>query len=154
MTTSSDPEVQRIVEEYGLEPHPEGGFFKQWYMSDIPLSHDLPSPQWPAGSTRSVCTAIWYLCVAGGKSALHKIVGDELWFFHAGGPLAVVELASAAPAGAGEASGDAVVTTTLVGPVTSPGCRVTHTVKGGTYFGAYCPPGTSYSLVSCIVAPG
>lgn len=97
-----------------------------------------------------------HLCL---QSALHRIKSDELWFWHAGLPLCVVELQP--PTAAGQ---EAVVKQTLLGPLTAAPSTgpasavpsVTHVVTGGTYFGAYCPDQQEggYALVSCVVAPG
>lgn len=152
----AEAEIEQLVKRYNLVAHPEGGYFSQWYASELALSKDLDS-RWEAGSTRSAGTAIHYLCPAGQRSALHSILADELWFWHAGGPLVVVELQSPATPGA-----DAVVKQTVLGPVgaaaggerAEQAATCTHVVRGGTLFGAYCPPGSAYALVSCVVAPG
>ena len=36
-----DPKIQKIVEELQLEPHPEGGFYRRFYESQIKI--DTPS---------------------------------------------------------------------------------------------------------------
>jgi uncharacterized protein len=63
-----------LIERYGLEPHPEGGFFKETYRSE----HS---------------TAIYFLIPAGKSSRLHRIKSDEVWHFYAGGPMTIVEIA-------------------------------------------------------------
>lgn len=147
--------VDEVVKHYGMIPHPEGGWFVQWYASPVMLSKDLPSDNYAPGSVRYCSTAILYMCLVGGRSALHKISADEMWMWHSGCPLTVVELIPPERPGA-----DAGVKKTKLGPDFAAGQTFVHTVKAGTYFGAYCTPddlpGSSalYSLVTCVVSPG
>ena len=129
------PPISSLISTLQLEPHPEGGYFKQWYSSSLSLSQDLDD-RWERNSIRSTSTAIWYVCPKGGKSSLHSIKSDELWFWHGGVPLMVVELQSTSST---STSVEPIVKQTLLGPLGLPGCQSTHIVKGGTYFGAYCP---------------
>jgi predicted cupin superfamily sugar epimerase len=125
--------VEALVSRLGLVPHPEGGYYKETYRS----AESIP------GRGRSVCTAIHYLLPAGAFSALHRIKSDELWFFHAGGPLVVAELAA-----------DGTVEETVLGVDLAAGQAPQHAVPAGRWFGAYPAPGTAFALVSCAVAPG
>jgi uncharacterized protein len=155
--------MDALVASLSLVPHPEGGYFRQYYASDHTLSQDLDRSVWEAGSTRTAVTAIHYLCPGPSstpsssphpRSSLHRIKSDELWFHLSGSNLIVVELLPPA-----EEGGDAVVRETLLGNPTGPPVdgvvpTPTHVVKGGVCFGAYCPTADSYALVSCVVAPG
>lgn len=86
-----------------------------------------------------------------------SIKSDELWFWHAGCALNVIELVppvEACPSGG--------IRSAVLGP--GPGLtRFTHCVPGGTTFGCFVPrTGLSddssttqtWSLVSCVVVPG
>ena len=73
----------------GLEPHPEGGWFRRIYASSVPVAT-------PAGE-RPTATCIHYLLTPGEESAWHVVTSDELWLWHGPGTL---ELALG-----GEASG-------------------------------------------------
>ena len=134
--------LAEIVAALGMTPHPEGGFFIETYRSPHPLTSDL-GPRFPPGSTRSLLTSIHYALPGGGKSALHRIASDELWAWHAGGPLVVVEL--------DEAGG---VTRTVLGPDVVAGHRFSHVVPAGRWFGSYAPADVAFAVVSCVVAPG
>jgi len=125
--------AQRLVRLLRLKPHPEGGFYRETYRA----AGRIPGRRSPGG--RSFCTAILFLLLRGGVSRLHRIKSDELWHFHAGGPLLVVELDPKT----GRAR------RTELG-----GRRVQHVVKAGTWFGAALAPGAGYALVGCTVAPG
>ena len=117
-----------LIQRFGLEPHPEGGHFKETYRADARVP----------GTTRSVCTAILYHLAAGERSTLHRIDADELWHFYQGDPLRIFELRSSGEAKQTELS--------LANPQ--------HLVPAGTWFGSMPAPGSKYSLVGCTVAPG
>src|SRR5262245_46514567 len=64
-----------------LEPHPEGGWYRQTWRSAVSLS-----PPGYEGS-RATATAIYFLLNPGEASRWHRVASDELWLWHAGGPL-------------------------------------------------------------------
>lgn len=80
--------MKELIQQYGLEPHPEGGWYRETYRA----ARTLPRTE------RSVCTAILYLLAEDQRSRLHRIDADELWHFHRGDPLHVIELVAGAPA--------------------------------------------------------
>jgi predicted cupin superfamily sugar epimerase/tRNA(Arg) A34 adenosine deaminase TadA len=61
----------------GLEPHPEGGWFRQTWRA--PTEVTLPD-----GRTRATATLIWFLLPAGASSAWHRVASDEVWLAHEG----------------------------------------------------------------------
>jgi len=129
---ATSPRAAALVALHRLEPHPEGGFFARTHTS----------PRAVGG--RPVVTSILYLLEAGQRSALHSLAtSDELWFFHEGDALEVVELRAGAPA--------AVLAARL-----GPGGALSHAVPAGAVFGARVPRGgaAGLALVSCAVAPG
>jgi len=133
-----------IIQQLGLQPHPEGGYFRETYRAAeaIPaagLDRRYAGP-------RATSTAIYYLLEAGQRSALHRIKSDEIFHFYAGDPLTVVEIAP-----------DGHLTETLLGPDIAAGAIPQHVIPAGTWFGAisngrFSPHG--FSLVGCTVAPG
>ncbi len=62
-----------IIEKLDLSPHPEGGWYRQTWLSGV--------GERPTGS------AIYYLLEAGERSHWHWIDSTEIWHFHAGAPL-------------------------------------------------------------------
>jgi uncharacterized protein len=70
-----------IAEALGLEPHPEGGWYRETYRSSVTVE--------PAGygGRRSAATAIYYLLGPDDESRWHTVRSDELWLWHRGGPL-------------------------------------------------------------------
>lgn len=111
--------------ELKLEPHPEGGWYRRVYESDLLNDEGRP-----------LLTSIYYLLEAPDFSAFHRLKSDEQWHFYTGSPLTIHEIN---PAGEH--------TETQVGN----GC-FQHTVKAGVLFGATVEEG--YALVGCSVVPG
>ena len=74
------PRALELVEQLGLQPHPEGGFFAEIFRSG-----DGVQPA--AGATRSAMTSIDFLLVRGQCSAWHRVDADEAWHLLEGGPL-------------------------------------------------------------------
>ena len=77
----------QLIEQYALEPHPEGGWYKQTYRSTEQIGVDA-LPERFTGS-RPFATAIYFLLEQGNFSAFHRIKSDECWHFYAGGPLLI-----------------------------------------------------------------
>ena len=69
-----------IIKKLNLAPHPEGGWYRQTWISN--------GPERPTGS------AIYYLLEAGQRSHWHRIDATEIWHFHAGAPLVLSTAAS------------------------------------------------------------
>ena len=62
-----------IIAQLALQPHPEGGHYRQTWVAD--------GPGRPAG------TCIYFLLAEGEASHWHKVDATEIWLFHAGAPL-------------------------------------------------------------------
>lgn len=127
--------AEHIIEALKLQPHPEGGYFKETYRSE----QELVTEQ---GEKRNVSTAIFYLLTGTDRSHLHRIKSDELWFFHQGSPLDVVYI-----------KGNELVTVTLGNDLLN-GESAQLLIPAGTWFGARLKHGAGFALVSCTVAPG
>jgi predicted cupin superfamily sugar epimerase len=128
-----------LAEQLDLAPHPEGGWFRETWRSPVvfsPEGYDGP---------RSAATAIYFLLHPGERSRWHVVRSDELWFWHAGGPL---ELRLG---GTGEQPADDEVI--LLGADVAAGQRPQVRVLGGVWQAA-APAGQAPVLVSCVVAPG
>src|SRR5208282_1345459 len=75
------------IRKLRLEPHPEGGHYRQTYRADLILPKQaLPSE---FSGARPASTAIYFLLEGKAFSAFHRLRSDELWHFHVGGPLLV-----------------------------------------------------------------
>ena len=66
-----------LAEALDLEPHPEGGWYRQTWVS--PATVSLAD-----GRTRSAATLIYFLLPAGEASAWHRVASDEIWLAHTG----------------------------------------------------------------------
>jgi predicted cupin superfamily sugar epimerase len=66
-----------VIARLGLQPHPEGGHYRETYRHD-------------AGGKRGLCTAIYYLLSQGELSRWHRLNDAvEIWTYHAGASLAL-----------------------------------------------------------------
>ncbi|ASK31109.1 hypothetical protein CEY12_13770 [Chryseobacterium sp. T16E-39] len=128
-------DYKKLVDILKLEPHPEGGYFKETYRSEQTLALE-------GGEVRNVSTAIYYLLENKKKSSFHRIKSDELWFFHQGEPLEIVFIKN------GE------LHTVLLGNSLENGEVPQLKIEANLWFGAKILGGNGYSLVSCTVAPG
>lgn len=68
-------EADEIIARLGLEPHPEGGWFRETYR-------DLRK-----GGGRAHSTAIYFLLKDGEASHWHRVDASETWHFYRGAPL-------------------------------------------------------------------
>jgi predicted cupin superfamily sugar epimerase len=83
---SPDRSAREVIEALGLQPHPEGGWFRETFRDSAPEGQ------------RAASTAIFYLLERGQVSAWHRVKdASEVWHHYAGGPL---KLSLAAPGGA------------------------------------------------------
>ena len=125
--------VRRLIGQYRLEPHPEGGWFREFYRS-------ASSVGTPAGypGERSALTAIHFLLTEGDFSAFHRVRSDEVWMYMAGDPLEIVLL------------GGETASVTIGPPDT--GFEPLTVVPADTLQGAHTLG--KFTLVSCLVAPG
>jgi predicted cupin superfamily sugar epimerase len=67
-----------IIRLLKLEPHPEGGHFRETFR-DVA----------PGEGGRATSTAIYFLLARGERSHWHRIDAPELWHYYAGSPLAL-----------------------------------------------------------------
>ena len=124
----SAAEVIRLL---GLEPHPEGGHYRQTFRDSR-----------TADGTRPASTAIYFLLARGERSHWHKVDAVEVWHYHAGAPLRL-EIAAGA---------QGPVERVTLGPDLIAGERPqavvpTHIWQAARSLG-------EWTLVSCTVAPG
>jgi len=129
------------VEKLNLQPHPEGGFFKETYRS-----HEIiPQAALPErfSGDRVFATSIYFLLSKDDFSAFHRIKQDELWHFYDGTSLTIhiINL-------------DGSYSTTKFGKNFDEGESPQVVVKAGCFFAAEINDKESFSLAGCTVAPG
>jgi uncharacterized protein len=132
--------AERIAQALSLEPHPEGGFYRETHRA----AQLVMTPRGP----RAASSAILYLISAAQPSRFHRLANDELWFYHGGTQL---ELATLLPDGRAEyirlsGAGTLVRDETLTPQALVP---------GGVWQAARVLPGegVDWTLVSCVVTP-
>jgi len=129
-----------IIDALDLQPHPEGGFYRETYRSKEVIPYDalLSYP-----SDRNQSTAIYFLLTKGNYSAFHRVRQDELWHFHQGGTIVLHLL-----------SPEGVHAKVCIGNDILHGEHPQFTVPGGYWFAGTIADDADHSLVSCTVAPG
>lgn len=134
-------DLQTLVTQLELAPHPEGGWFREtWRAAETIPADALPKR---FSGPRAHGTAILFLLEGGQFSALHRIAADEVWCFHLGAPLIVHVLHE-----------DGRREDLVLGHDVAAGQRVQAVVPHGAFFGARLAGAEGFALVSCTVAPG
>lgn len=123
-----------------LAPHPEGGWFRETWRSDLTITESVLPPDYTG--PRSAGTAILFLLMPGQQSAWHTVRSAEVWLHHRGSPL-VLEV--------GAEQDDA--TAHLLGSDIAAGASPQFVVPPGHWQRAR-PRDAEPTLVSCIVVPG
>lgn len=119
-------EAARIIETLGLQPHPEGGWYRQTWLG-------------PARDGRASGTAILFLLKSGERSHWHRVDADEIWIYNAGAPLVL-------------SMGETTAQDTRLGPDVLAGDKVQTVVPAGQWQAARSLG--DWSLVTCTVSPG
>jgi uncharacterized protein len=132
-------DAQYWIHHLGLSPHPEGGYYRATYKSDLTIVRNaLPSSY---QGDRSASTAIYFLLDEENFSAFHRIASDEVWHFYTGSSLVVYVID---PEGnyfelhLGSDEGEVFQAV----------------VKAGSWFASRVRDAAGFALVGCTVAPG
>lgn len=133
--------ISQIIERLNLEPHPEGGYFRETYRSSGKIQQDSLGPGFEG--LRNYSTCIYFLLTSNDFSAFHRIKQDEIWHFYDGSP---IHLHVITPSGAYNKH--------LIGREMAQGETPQLVVPAGYWFAAEVPNENAYSLVGCTVSPG
>ena len=125
-----------LIDRLGLQPHPEGGHFRETFRSA-----ELVQPA-DARPARSALTTIDFLLARGECSAWHRVRSDEVWHLLEGTPLRLWLMSP---------SLDAVEAVTL-GRVDADGTAPRHTVPAHWWQAA--EPLGDFAYVGATVGPG
>jgi len=128
------------VRRLDLAPHPEGGWYRETWRSDLTFSQPTLPPHYDG--PRSAGTAILFVLMPGQQSAWHTVRSAELWLYHRGSPL-VLEYGPARES----------PTRTLLGSDIEAGQLPQTLVEPGHWQRARSE-GSEPTLVSCVVVPG
>ena len=133
--------IKELISKLNLEPHPEGGFFKETYRSNGIIKSDSLDPEY--SGERNYSTSIYFLLTSDKFSSFHKINQDEIWHFYLGSP---IELHTLSESGIHEKH--------IIGNDLMNGETPQLVVPGNHWFAAKVINPDSYSLVGCTVSPG
>ncbi len=121
--------ADEIIENLRLEPHPEGGWFRQTWIAQA------------EGDARPAGTCIHFLLKQGERSHWHRVDATEIWHFYAGTPLTLrLAATDAGPAVAHR-----------LGPDLAAGEQPQVIVPKHHWQAAHAPDG--WALVGCTVSP-
>lgn len=126
---SHDDEAGRIIRHLRLEPHPEGGWFRETFRD---LGMD---------GVRAHSTAIYFLLMQGEFSHWHRVDAAETWHFYRGAPLRL-----------SIAAGDMAPAHHILGNDLDSAQHPQLVVPAGAWQAARTLG--PYTLVGCTVAPG
>lgn len=133
--------IDNIIKQLGLLPHPEGGYFRETYRSDMSVEkHALPGR---FKGSRNFSTAIYFLLTSDNFSAFHKIKQDEIWHFYGGSPISLHIITK-----------EGFYEKHLIGPDLDNGEVPQFVVKGGDWFASEIEASDSFGLAGCTVSPG
>ncbi|WBL21245.1 cupin domain-containing protein [Zunongwangia sp. HRR-M8] len=133
--------AEAIIEKLKLQPHPEGGYFKEVYRSDDVIKAEaLPEA---FKTERNYSTSIYFLLTSENFSAFHKINQEEIWHFYDGSPLLLYMISPS-----GELS------EIKIGRDLDKDEKPQFVVPRNYWFAAKVIQPDHFSFVGCTVAPG
>jgi uncharacterized protein len=133
--------AQYWIDKLKLIPHPEGGYFRETYRSELSIAREALPPQFTG--SRLVSTAIYFLLEKENFSAFHRLHSDEIWHFYAGSPITVHVIEP-----------DGGYSEILLGSDPDAGEVLQAVVKAGRWFASRVRDSKGFGLVGCTVAPG
>ena len=121
----SNTDYLNAIETLQLEPHLEGGYYRQLYGNDATGKKDI--------------STIYYMLTSSDISAFHRLHGvTEIWYYHAGEPLNLYVI---------DTEGHLTVLQL------SPKGEMQVVIHPEEWFAAEIPSKKGYCLVGCAVAP-
>ena len=120
------PRAQQLIDTLDLQPHPEGGWYRQVFKSVERVMRHAD------GAERTALTTIYFLLVEGTFSRWHRVESDEVWHFYEGDALEL--------------------TIRDASPVVLDADHRVHVVPARAWQTAR--PLGAYTLVGCTVGPG
>jgi len=135
-------QIQELINHYNLLLHPEGGYYRQTYLSPETISKEALPVRFDG--RRPFSTAIYFLIPHGEFSAFHRIKSDEVWHFYQGCALNIHVIHT-----------DGTYELMKLGQNYTNQESFQLTVPANTWFASE-PVGEigEYALVGCTVAPG
>lgn len=133
--------LNELIQKLDLQPHPEGGYYKETYRSKELIAKDcLPNI---FDKDKHYCTCIYYLLESNDFSAFHKVNQDEIWHFYQGEGIELTMISET-----GE------LTFVQIGNDISNGQVPQFVVPKHYWFAAKVLKPNSFALAGCTVSPG
>ena len=129
------------IEKLEMNPHPEGGYFKEVYRAEE--SHSAVHLPERFGGDRSHSTSIYFLLKGDDVSKFHRIKSDEIWHFYEGASVTIYRITP-----------DGELINVPVGRNMENGESLQTVIPAGDWFGAEVNDPGFFSLCGCTVAPG
>jgi len=129
------------IEKLRLEPHPEGGYFRQTYRSEVVIAREALPARFTGA--RAASTAIYFLLEGKNFSAFHRLRSDEVWHFYAGEPVLVHVIENGG-----------LYSSILLGSDFEAGQVPQAVVRAGCWFASHVADWKAFAVVGCTVAPG
>ena len=136
-----NPIAKQIISQFDLQPHPEGGFFKETYRSNGLIKSTCLESIFKGD--RNYATSIYFLITSDAFSAFHKINQDETWHFYKGSSLTLHMIS---PKG--------IYSSVAIGNNFENGEVPQFTVLAQHYFAAEVTAKDQFAFLGCTVAPG
>ncbi len=133
--------IEKIIKDLDLQPHPEGGYFKETYRSTGEIDQNSMGDAYKGNRNYSTC--IYFMLTSNTFSAFHKINQDEIWHFYDGSPVKIHMI-----------NDNGEYSKVILGRNFNNGENPQFVVPGNCWFAAHVEIEDSYTLVGCTVAPG
>jgi len=133
--TAVHPRAEELIRTLGLQPHPEGGWYREVFRS---VRRVQP---FDARGSRHSLTLIYFLLVDGAHSRWHRVASDEAWSWVEGDALELHHI-------------DAALTQATAQTLAAPGegVEAAAVIPAGDWQAARTTG--AYTLVTCSVGPG
>lgn len=129
------------IDKYNLIKHPEGGYYRRVYESNIKITDDnLPLSFL---GQRHLVTSIYYLLESHEVSVFHRLKSDEIWYYHFGSS-AIIHIFHE----------NDEYEQRIIGPTKDAANDLQVVIPAGSIFGAEINDAESYGLFGCMVSPG
>ncbi|MFW6413975.1 MAG: cupin domain-containing protein [Verrucomicrobiota bacterium] len=133
-------DVEYWIEHFDLQPHPEGGYFRETYRATEKIPGQCLPPRF--NEDRAFGTGIYFLLPGSHFSAFHRMKSDEVWHFYIGDPITLYVITRE-----GE-----YYKQTLGLDIKTPLFQAT--VPAGAWLAAEVEGEKRFTLTGCTVAPG
>lgn len=129
------------IRKLNLEPHPEGGYFKEIYRSnEIINGVSLPRRY---RTDRYFSTSIYFLLEGKQVSKFHRLKSDEIWHFYDGSSIKIYII-----------NFEGILSEHILGAKKDGGEIFQLVIERNQWFAAEVINKNSFGLIGCTVAPG